>query len=150
MKVSLKPLFVEIPGTPVPKPRMTQRDKFMPSLGARRYFSWAKHARLCGAQALMEQYGSRGHFAGPVAIRAIFYLPIPRSVSKAEREARRLEGHVQKPDLKNLVAGLEDALNKVLWGDDAQIDTYREARKLWTDERQGLTQLTVYVEKVTD
>lgn len=132
------PWTCEIPGTPVPKPRMTQRDKWLPSKPTQRYRHWADHVRLVVGQSIRAPYHS------PVAICAKFLMPLPKSLSDLEKRRRLALPHTQKPDLKNLVAGLEDALNRVAWTDDAVIYEYRDTNKSWTKERQGLTILIIY------
>lgn len=64
--------------------------------------------------------------SGPVGLCCLFTLPIPVSWSAATiRAAMRGEvPHTSKPDLKNLVAGVEDALNRIAWHDDAAVVCY--------------------------
>jgi Holliday junction resolvase RusA-like endonuclease len=53
----------------------------------------------------------------------IAYMTIPKSKSKKFRKAA-MEGEerpTKKPDLSNIVKGVEDALNGVLYKDDSQI-----------------------------
>lgn len=52
-----------------------------------------------------------------------FYRPVQKSLSKKER-ARRLSGEHRptvKPDLDNYIKSTLDALNGILWADDARI-----------------------------
>lgn len=60
--------------------------------------------------------------AGPIAVRVIASMPIPKSWPKARQfEARTgLLAHTTKPDADNILKML-DALNGVVWIDDAQI-----------------------------
>ena len=60
---------------------------------------------------------------GPLEVEWYFFRPVQRSLSKIEHE-RRISGEhlpIVKPDLSNYVKSAEDALNGVLWGDDAYI-----------------------------
>lgn len=58
---------------------------------------------------------------------------IPKSWSKRDRAAA-LRGEIwptSKPDLKNIMAGVEDAMNKIVWRDDALIVLYAPMRKIY-------------------
>ena len=60
---------------------------------------------------------------GALEVEIYFYRPVQKSLSKKER-ARRLSGKrrpTMKPDLDNYVKSALDALNGVLWTDDARI-----------------------------
>lgn len=60
---------------------------------------------------------------GPVEMTVISIMPIPESWSRVKRGAA-LAGQVRptgKPDSDNLAKGVADALNKVVYRDDAQI-----------------------------
>jgi Holliday junction resolvase RusA-like endonuclease len=59
----------------------------------------------------------------PLSMSVIAYMTIPKSKSKKFRKAA-MEGEerpTKKPDLSNIVKGVEDALNGVLYKDDSQI-----------------------------
>lgn len=133
----LRPWILRIEGAPMPKPRMTRRDRWMPSKAAQRYFAWADLVKIVG-RALFK----RGPLLVPVLIEATFFLPIPVSCARPERLRRAGTPHVQKPDVKNLIAGLEDALNGIAWNDDSQIVGYEKCCKYWA-HTPGLTILRV-------
>jgi Holliday junction resolvase RusA-like endonuclease len=68
---------------------------------------------MCGASPL----------AGPVELHVLLYMQIPASYSKVKR-ARAISGDLRptsKPDLDNVVKGIKDACNKIVWGDDSQV-----------------------------
>lgn len=70
----------------------------------------------------VNQY-SRPPMLGPLSVSLTFYRPVQKSISKTERE-RRLSNQskpVVKPDTDNYIKSTLDALNGVLWHDDAQI-----------------------------
>ena len=133
----LRPWVLRIEGAPVAKPRMTRRDRWMPSKAVQRYFAWADLVKIMGRSLF-----KRSPLAAPVVIRARFFLPIPRSCARPERLRRVGAPHVLKPDIKNLIAGLEDALNGIAWNDDSQIVGYDECRKYWA-HGPGVTVLEV-------
>lgn len=72
---------------------------------------------------------------GEIYLKVAFYRKIQKSISKKEH-ARRTKGHVRpivKPDLSNYLKSFEDALNGVLWKDDAMI-VHEEIDKYYSDE----------------
>lgn len=72
---------------------------------------------------------------GELSVEIKFYRPIQKSLSKKER-AKRLSGEsrpIVKPDLDNYVKSTLDALNGVLWTDDARIVDLH-AHKYYSDD----------------
>lgn len=70
----------------------------------------------------VNQY-ARPPLLGPLSVSLTFYRPVQSSISQSERE-RRLSNKskpVVKPDTDNYIKATLDALNGVLWHDDAQI-----------------------------
>ena len=60
---------------------------------------------------------------GAIEVEITFYRQVQKSLSKKER-ARRLSGEHRptvKPDLDNYIKSTLDALNGILWADDARI-----------------------------
>lgn len=84
------------PITPVPKPRMTQRDKWKKRPCVLRYRAFKDKCRLHRV---------------PVesGCTVIFFLPMPESWPEAKRTRMLGLPHRQKPDLDNLIKGLWDA-----------------------------------------
>ena len=73
--------------------------------------------------------------SGPLVCVIKIYRPIPKSFSKKQRTLA-LSGIVRpvtKPDLKNYIAGVEDALEKVLYANDSQIVGYGDSGKWYGD-----------------
>jgi Holliday junction resolvase RusA-like endonuclease len=72
---------------------------------------------------------------GPIVLEVKVFRSIPKSFSKKKRE-KALAGIVRpttKPDLKNYIAGVEDALEKVIFENDSQIVSYGESGKWYGD-----------------
>lgn len=72
---------------------------------------------------------------GPLVLEAKIFRPIPQSLSKKKRAAA-LRGDLRpttKPDLKNYIAGIEDALEKMIYQNDSQIVSYGESGKWYGD-----------------
>lgn len=80
---------------------------------------------------------------GPVELACVFRMLRPKSHFRIGRFAHLFRDdapteHIGPPDLGKLVRPIEDALSKVLYGDDSQIVSYGEVRKLWVTERPGV------------
>lgn len=57
----------------------------------------------------------------PLEMTCWFYMPVPKSFSKAKQEAVNNDWHTSKPDGSNCIKSVEDALNKIVYHDDCQI-----------------------------
>ena len=71
---------------------------------------------------------------GEISLKVVFFRPVQKSISKIER-VRRVSGThrpVVKPDPSNYLKSFEDALNGVLWADDAMI-VHEEIDKFYSD-----------------
>lgn len=100
--------------TPVPKPRMTQRDKWRKRPCVMRYRAFCDKVRLLRVKL-------------PQPCRIVFYLPVPRSWSDKKIHLMCGEPHRSKPDLDNLVKALADAVCK----DDSHL-WHISAEKRWS------------------
>lgn len=131
-----------IPGAPVAKPRQTQRDKWKPTDAVQRFRAYADRLKWVTRQHMRSQRP----LDGAVELSAVFYLPFPASFSREMcLSAQRGDvPHVEKPDLKNLVAGLEDALNGIAWVDDSHICQYGRCLKVYDDGKGPRTVLLAY------
>lgn len=60
---------------------------------------------------------------GPIDLRIMFFLPIPKSTSKARADQmqRRIILPVHKPDVDNLAYLVTNALKTIVYADDSQI-----------------------------
>ena len=91
--------------TPIPKPRMTRRDKWLdpPRERVRVYFNFCDLCRM--RKVYLPSY--RAHVT--------FVLPMPTSWSLKKKKAVDGKAHMNVPDLDNLLKALGDAL----YGDDS-------------------------------
>lgn len=105
--------MVSYPITPVPKPRMTQRDK------------WAKRPAVLRYRAFCDEVLARGVVL-PLRYHVIFILPMPESWSRAKRAEMNGSPHLSKPDKDNLEKALLDAL----YDDDSSVWDGRVS-KVW-------------------
>ena len=85
---------------PVPKPRMSNRDKFLrpPRPPVQRYWHFVDLCRL--NRVILPCFGSH----------VTFILPMPKSWSKKKRAVMDGKPHMSRPDLSNLLKALEDAI----------------------------------------
>lgn len=109
--------------TPVPKPRMTQRDK------------WKQRPAVLRYQAFCDEVRMRKVRLPESGLEVSFILPMPKSWSKKKREEMNGVPHKQKPDLDNCLKSLMDAV----YGEDCGVWEIT-ARKLWGDI--GLIEIT--------
>lgn len=91
--------------TPVPKPRMTRRDK------------WAKRPAVMRYRAFCDDVRDSGLVLPECGYHVTFILPMPKSWSKKKRDKMNGAPHQQVPDKDNL----EKALLDSLFGNDSHI-----------------------------
>ena len=117
-----------IPGAPMGKPRMTQRDKWAQRDCVMQYRAWCDRARL----------NCLGVTATPVALDFTAHIPMPPSWSKKKQAAMAGELHRQKPDLDNIAKAIMDAL----WEDDSGI-AHLHGHKFWCRNEDANIELSV-------
>lgn len=142
------PITIRLPGPPRGKGR--HRSRIAAGGGgkafARQYAdpkTAAYEAQLRAAAALV--MAGAAPLCGMLQVAVFAYLPIPASWPKrrqADARARVLRP-TTKPDWDN-IAKITDALNGVVWGDDASVvDGY--VRKFYADEPELVVQVSVVV-----
>ena len=104
------------PVVPVPKPRMTQRDKWQKRPAVMRYRAFCDDLRA--HKCTLPESGSH----------VIFHMPMPKSWSKKKRAEMLGQPHRQKPDVDNLTKAILDAVLK----DDSGVWDMRTT-KIWSD-----------------
>ena len=92
---------------------------------------WEADARIMARQAL----SGRAPLSGPVrcSIRAFFTPPASWPAWKREAAIDGLVAHTSKPDSDNLTKAAKDAMNGIVWLDDAQVV------QTWTSKLYGET-----------
>lgn len=101
------------------RPRATGRGRFIRVYDPPKT---AKFKRELKQLARIEMQG-KDKFDGAIKVTIRFFRRVQKSISKKEH-ARRTKGHVRpivKPDLDNYIKSTLDALNGVIWTDDATI-----------------------------
>ena len=106
--------MVNIPITPVPKPRMTQRDRWAKRPAVVRYYDFKDELRR----------QIKGDLEPRISV--VFRVPMPPSWSRKKRADMDGKPHQQKPDIDNYLKALMDALCE----DDSYIYDIR-AQKYW-------------------
>ena len=106
-----------IPVTPIPKPRMTRADSWKKRPIVMKYWSYKDKLKEYDIQ-----------LDNPLSVT--FVLPLPKSWSKKKKELYNNKPHKTRPDLDNLIKGLQDCVLK----EDSHIHTYLNCRKIWGHE----------------
>lgn len=83
--------------TPIPKPRMTQKDKWQKRPATDRYWAFKKECLAKNVQI----------FNGD---KITFVIPFPKSWGKAKRQICDGSRHTVKPDIDNLLKSALDAI----------------------------------------
>ncbi|MGG4288354.1 RusA family crossover junction endodeoxyribonuclease [Priestia megaterium] len=112
--------------------RMTRRGKFV-SETAQRYLSYKDEIK----RQIVKQVKERELMKDEIEVEVMFFMPIPQSWSKKKREAAVLKPHKSKPDIDNLLKGLFDALNGLIWKDDNLVSKV-SAVKIYVPQDEGI------------
>lgn len=99
--------------TPVPKPRMTQSDK------------WKKRPVVLKYFAFKDEIIKAGVVLNPEGQSVTFHIPMPKSWSKKKKTEMEGQYHKQRPDLDNYFKALGDAV----YDDDSLICDVRMSKK---------------------
>lgn len=103
--------------TPVPKPRMTQSDRWKKRPAVVRYYQYKDD--------LVFEALAQG-FVLSDEVELDFYLPMPKSWSKKKQAEMDGKPHQAKPDIDNMAKAVMDAL----LDEDSHVWSLR-ARKFW-------------------
>ena len=106
--------MITIAIAPMGAVRMTQRGKWS-SPTAIRYMNYKKDV---GYQLRAQ---CQEPLEGAVSVDVTFILPMPDSWSRKRKNANAGLPVTVKPDADNILKGLMDAANKILWIDDNQV-----------------------------
>ncbi|MGG3798009.1 RusA family crossover junction endodeoxyribonuclease [Metabacillus fastidiosus] len=109
-------LRLMIPVEPMGAVRMTGRGKYVKT-NAQRYLAYKDQIKWITKQ----QLKGRKLLTGALEVEISFMMPIPKSWSNVKKQQAVGEYHTKKPDTDNLVKGVFDSLNKLVWQDDNQV-----------------------------
>lgn len=114
-----------VPGAPIPcaRPRKSGHFMYDPQMQAKENFAFKTQEFKESVSMALES----------VFLVIRYDMPIPRSFSNRRRLNMIGRPHTGRPDLSNLIKFTEDALNGVLWKDDAIIHGIM-ARKVYNEE----------------
>lgn len=118
-----------VPGTPVGKgrPRFARRGNFVTTFTPEKTASYENLVKLLATQAMR----GRPLIEGAVVAVIELVVAVPASWSQ-KKQAAALAGSVyptSKPDLDNVIKGICDALNTVVWRDDKQVCALRVIKR---------------------
>ncbi len=77
-------------------------------------------------------------FMDAVELTVAFYFPRPKSISEKKRRHMTVA-----PDLSKLIRGLEDAITKVLWTDDALVTRIVASKAYGPPDQPGCAVITI-------
>lgn len=95
--------------------------------------NWEAYARMCATATMQGQRARRE----PCELSVIAVFPVPKSWPGWKRDAA-LNGeirHTTKPDLDNILKAAKDALNGVVYADDAQVTQTTMRKQYGTSPR---------------
>ena len=119
----------EVPGTPVGKgrPKFARRGAYVTAYTPEKTASYENLVKLAAAEAM----AGRPPIAGPVAMVLLIEVTPPGSWSQKKQRAA-LAGEIfptSKPDVDNVVKGIFDACNEIVWKDDKQAVDVRVVKR---------------------
>ncbi len=123
------PISFVVPGTPVGKgrPKFARRGNFVTAYTPEKTASYENLVKVKAEAAMV----GRTLIEGPVEVMVQLFVTPPTSWSqKKQREA--LAGQIyptSKPDIDNVVKGIFDACNEVVWKDDKQAVAVRVTKR---------------------
>jgi len=123
---------IEIDADPIPlqRARGTRKGFYDPQHIAKRNFALDVMSKIPRAKLIDT----------PISFDMTFVIKMPKSWSAKKRAKFLNQPHIVRPDVDNLVKFIFDALNKVLYNDDAQI--YKEeAQKMWGETGKTILEL---------
>lgn len=101
------------------RPRFRRQGNFVRTYSDKKTLEFEELVR----QAAIKAMGSSEPLETPVALFCYVRLPVPQSHSKKRTTAclEGLERPAKKPDLDNIVKAVSDAINTIIFKDDAQV-----------------------------
>ena len=113
------------------RPRFSRQGGFVKAYDPTKSRDYKQYIRLVASEDAPE-----APVTGAVLLSVRIYRPIPKSMPRYKREAA-LAGKLRpttRPDVSNVLKGVEDALKGLWYVDDSQIVGYGELGK-WYSER---------------
>lgn len=119
----MQKLKFEIPGSPIGqgRPKFSTINGHAVAYDPEKSRNYKAYVKLLATQAMKDNGFTM--IDGPCCLDILACFEVPKSKSKKFRQAA-LEGRerpIKKPDLSNIVKGIEDALNGLAYKDDSSI-----------------------------
>ena len=110
-----------IPGTPVGKgrPRFARRGNLVTTFTPEKTASYENLVKVKAEEAMV----GRELIAGAVAVTILLFITPPASWSN-KKMLQALNHEIlptTKPDIDNVIKGIFDAMNEIVWNDDKQV-----------------------------
>jgi Holliday junction resolvase RusA-like endonuclease len=110
-----------IPGTPVGKgrPKFARRGAFVTTYTPEKTASYENLVKVKAEEAMQ----GRTIIDGAVAVTIALFVTPPASWSQKKQRAAldHLTMPTAKPDVDNVIKGIFDAMNEIVWNDDKQV-----------------------------
>lgn len=121
-------------GKPVPqqRPRFRRMGSFVHTYDPADCVSWKERVAWYAVQQKAKL------LSGALEMQVMFFLPRPKSLPK------KVKYPVKKPDLKNLLAGVEDALEDICYKNDSQIINERMRKRYVEPGEQPRTEIEIF------
>ena len=130
----MQELKFEIAGSPIGqgRPKFSTINGHAVAYDPEKSRNYKAYVKLLATQAMKEQGFEM--IEGPCSLDILAFFEVPKSKSKKfkERALEGLERPTKKPDLSNIVKGIEDALNGLVYKDDSSI-VYLSVGKYYSD-----------------
>lgn len=130
-----------VPGTPVGKgrPKFARRGAFTVAYTSEKTASYENLVKVKAEEAMV----GRQVIDGAVSVAIELYVTPPASWSQKKQRAA-LAGEVfptSKPDMDNVIKGLFDACNEIVWRDDKQVADL-QVTKRYADKAEACMRVT--------
>lgn len=143
---TIKRLSITVPAVPVAQPR--QRHRIVKGKGGRVFASNYTPARdpvnafKATCQMAAESVYKGAPLDGPLIVDFVFVMPRPRAKVWKTKPMPRYP-HTGTPDRDNLIKSVQDALNGLVWADDAQIFDGRIEKWVASGDEQSHVEIVV-------
>ena len=119
----MQKLMFEIPGSPIGqgRPKFSTINGHAKAYDPEKSRNYKAYVKLLATQAMKDTGFTM--LEGPCCLDILAFFEVPKSKSKKfrERALMGLERPTKKPDLSNIIKGIEDALNGLAYKDDSSI-----------------------------
>lgn len=131
----MTPITFEVPAVPVaqPRPRAVATNGRASMYGAKK--SHPIHEFKATVRLSAQQAYTGPPLDGPLRLEVTFVLPRPQAMRWKTKPTPRTT-HTKKPDFDNLIKGVCDALNGLLWHDDSQLSDGSWKKRIASGDEQ--------------